>query len=120
MRIEMKHEAELEKRKGQTWKTILAIIWLALSFFGCYLLAGWLFEEGHLSMGTIYGSLMVPQSISENMVRIGTAFVIFLLLQFVVLILLAVVSPSAKRKTGVPRVDTDDPDPYEKSSYHQH
>ena len=119
MRIEMKREAELEKRKGQTWRTIFAIIWLAITFYGAYRIANWLFEEGHLSTATLYQTLRIPSNISENIVILGTAFVIFLIFQFVVLLFYSVFSSSARRKSGVPRADTDDPDPYEKSSYHQ-
>ena len=119
MRIEMKREAELQKRKGQTWKTIFAVIWLAVSFYGSYRLAGWLFDEGHLSIDTIHQALQIPENISDTMIQLGTAFVIFSLFQFVVLIFYSVFSSSARRKSGVPRADTDDPDPYEKSSYHQ-
>ena len=119
MRIEMKHEAELEKRKGLTWRTILAVLWLLGSFFASYLIAIWLFSEEYLSTASIYRSLMVPANISETVITLGTAFVIFLAIQFIVLILFALASPKAKRRTGVPRAESDDPDPYEKSSYHQ-
>jgi len=120
MRIEMKHEAELEKRKGLTWKTLLSVLWLFISFFASYQVAVWLFNEEYLTIASIYQSLRIPTNISETFVTLGTAFVIFLVFQFVVLILFAIVSPSARRKTGIPRADSDDPDPYEKSSYHQH
>ena len=119
MRIEMKREAELQKRKGQTWRTIFAVIWLAITFYGAYQLAKWLFEEGHLSTANLYQTLRIPSNISESRVYLGTAFVIFVIFQFLVLIFYSVFSSTARRKSGLPRADTDDPDPYEKSSYHQ-
>lgn len=120
MRIEMKHEAELEKRKGLTWRTIVSVVWLFAAFFASYLITLWLFSEEYLTTGHFYQSLQVPTSISETVITIGTAFVIFLAIQFIVLILFALASPNAKRRPGVPRAESDDPDPYEKSSFHQH
>jgi magnesium-transporting ATPase (P-type) len=119
MRIEMKHEAELKKRKGLTWKTLLSVLWLLVAFSASYLIAVWLFSEEYLSTAYIYQNLLVPANISETVITLGTAFVIFLAIQFIVLILFAFASPKAKRRTGVPRADSDNPDPYEKSSYHQ-
>ena len=115
MRIEMKREAELQKRKGQTWKTIVAIVWLILSFVGAYFLTNWLIAQDYLELAYIYQNLRVPGTISETILTLGISFVIFIAIQFVVLIFMAIFSPQAKRKSGVPRADTDDPDPYEKS-----
>jgi preprotein translocase subunit SecG len=119
MRLEMKREAELEKRKGQTVRTILAVLWLVISFAVSYLAVGWLFGEEYLEYEYFYQSLMVPGNISESAIKLGMSFVIFLTIQFIVLIIIAALSPTAKRKSGKPRADTDDPDPYAKSiNYH--
>ncbi len=119
MRLEMKREAELEKRKGQTVRTILAVLWLITSFGISYLVASWLFGEEYLSYDYIYQNLMIPGNISETAIRLGMSFVIFLVIQFVVLMIIAATSPTARRKSGKPRADTDDPDPYAKSiNYH--
>ena len=115
MRIEMKREAELQKRKGQTWRTVLAILWLILSFVGAYFLTNWLLAEGYLELGYFYQFFRIPGTVNESTLTLAMSLVVFLGIQFFVLIFLAISSPKAKRKSGIPRVDTDDPDPYEKS-----
>jgi hypothetical protein len=119
MRIEMKHEAEMEKRKGLTGRTILAVIWLVASYAVSYLIVSWLFAQGYLTLDSLYQNLGIPGNMSEGAVTLGIAFVIFLAIQFVVLIAYAVTSPGAKRRPGVPRLESDDPDPYAKTiDYH--
>lgn len=119
MRIEMKREAELAKRKGQTWKTLLAILWLAATFAGSYFITGWLLEEEYINLSFFYQTLRIPGNISESTVKLGLVAAVFLAFQFIVLMFIAVLSPSAKRRSGVPRADSDDPDPYDKTiNYH--
>ncbi len=44
MRLDEAHEAELARRKGNSWKTILQLIWLGICAVGAYFLATRLFN----------------------------------------------------------------------------
>jgi hypothetical protein len=115
MRIEKKHEAELEQRKGLTKRTILASIWLIISFAISYLAAGWLMGGDILGLDFFYQEIGIPETFSEVVLQIVVALVIFLLIQFVVLIGYAVASPKAKMRTGTPSTYSSEPDPYDQT-----
>jgi hypothetical protein len=113
MRIEKKHEAELEQRKGLTRRTILASVWLIISFAISYLAAGLLIRGETLGLDFFYEEIGIPETISEVVMQIVVAFVIFLLIQFVVLIGFAIASPKAKMRPGTPSTYSSEPDPYD-------
>ena len=115
MRIEKKHEAELEKRKGLTKRTILAGLWLIISFAISYLAAGWLMSGDVLGLEFFYQDIGIPETVSEVVIQIAVAFVIFLLVQFFVLIGYAVTSPKAKMRPGTPTTYSSDKDPYDQT-----
>lgn len=113
MRIEKKHEAELEQRKGLTKRTILAALWLIISFAISYLAAGLLMSADVLGPDFFYQEIGIPETVSEIVMQIAVAFVIFLMIQFVVLIGYAVTSPKAKMRPGTPTTYSSEPDPYD-------
>jgi hypothetical protein len=113
MRIEKKHEAELEKRKGLTKRTILASIWLLISFAISYLAAGWLLTGDVLGFDFFYQELGIPETAGEIVVQIGFAAVIFLFIQLVALFGYAVISPKAKIRPGTPTTYSSEIDPYD-------
>jgi uncharacterized membrane protein len=115
MRIEKKHEAELEQRKGLTRRTILASVWLIISFAISYLAAGWLMGGDILGLDFFYQEIGIPETISEVVLQFVVAFVILILIQFVVLIGYAVASPKAKIRPGTPTTYSSDPDPYDQT-----
>ncbi|MGB3713450.1 MAG: hypothetical protein WA996_03380 [Candidatus Promineifilaceae bacterium] len=115
MRIEKKHEAELEKRKGLTKRTILAGLWLFISFAISYLAAGWLMSSDILGLDFFYEDIGIPETVSEVVMQIAVAFVIFLMIQFVVLIGYAVTSPKAKMRPGTPTTYSSEKDPYDQT-----
>lgn len=113
MRIEKKHEAELEKRKGLTGRTILAALWLILSFSISYLFATWILSGDILSLDFFYQDVGISKSVSEVVIRIGLALVIFMIFQFFVLIGYAIASPKAKMRPGTPSTYSSEKDPYD-------
>jgi uncharacterized BrkB/YihY/UPF0761 family membrane protein len=115
MRIEKKHEAELEQRKGLTRRTILASVWLIITLSISYLAAGWLMGGDILGLDFFYQEIGIPETFSEVVIQFVVAFVVFLLIQFVVLIGYAVVSPKAKMRTGTPTTYSSEPDPYDQT-----
>jgi uncharacterized BrkB/YihY/UPF0761 family membrane protein len=115
MRIEMKHEAELEKRKGLTGRTILAFIWLFASFVVSILLAIWLLIGDIIGTRFFYQDLGISDTVSEVVLIVAVAFIIFLLIQLIVLIGYAAFSPKAKMRTGTPSAYSSNPDPYDQT-----
>ena len=80
MRLDEVHEAELAHRKGNTWKTILQLIWLGICAVGAYYVATYLFDVGTLNYAAIYRQLGSLDFISET----GIFWIIVALLVFVV------------------------------------
>jgi hypothetical protein len=115
MRIEKKREAEMEKRKGLTGRTIIAFLWLVVSFFASYLVASWLFSAEILDTAFFYYDLSIPDTVSETVLRLGVALLIFFAIQFFVLIGYAATSPKAKMRPGTPTTYSPEPDPYEET-----
>lgn len=80
MRLDEVHEAELARRKGNTWKTILQLIWLGLCAVGAYYVTTYLFGAGILGYPAIYRQLGSLDFISES----GIFWIIVTLIVFVV------------------------------------
>lgn len=119
MRIDKKKAAELEKRKGLTGRTIIAFLWLAVSFFVAFLISTWLFSSEVIGTDIFYKDLSIPETVSEIVLRLGLAFVIWVIVQFLVLIGYAATSPKAKMRPGTPTSYSSEPDPYDDTiDYH--
>ena len=115
MRIEMKHEAELEKRKGLTGRTILAFVWLFASFAVSILVASWLLIGDIIGTKFFYQDLGIPDTVSEVVLILAVALIIYLIIQLFVLIGYAAFSPKAKMRTGTPSAYSSNPDPYDQT-----
>ena len=114
MRLEAKREAEVAKRKGLAFRTIVAIIWLGICFILAYLFVGWLKENEYLQVGFFYNSLFIPRTISEDLVWLGFTFVLVIIMQFFLLLGYAFFSPEGRLRTGTPSVKARNPDPLDK------
>jgi hypothetical protein len=114
MRLDAKRERELNRRKGLTTRTIVAIIWLAICLGGAYLFVSWLLETERLRMSFFYGPLHVPYWVSEGWLIAGSVLVIVIIVNFFVLVGFALVNPRAKRHPGTPSMYSSDPDPDDK------
>lgn len=113
MRLEKKHEAELARRKGLTGRTLLASLWLFASFIVSYLLSSWLFQSETIGLDTFYMDLGIPETVDEIFIRLALAVLIFVFVQFLVLIGYAAFSPKARMRPGTPSAVTSNPDPYD-------
>jgi hypothetical protein len=119
MRLERKREAELAKRKGLAFKTILAVIWFGLCFAAAYFLVNWLFDSEILTIGAIYNRLRIPRTVSEEFIRAGLMVLIVFLTNFFVLIGYAFASPLGRVRPGKPSLRSQEADPNaERYDYH--
>ncbi|GMQ79565.1 MAG: hypothetical protein BMS9Abin02_2167 [Anaerolineae bacterium] len=110
MRIEMKRDRELAKRKGNARRTIVGIGWLALCFTVAYFLSEWLFEQEILDINFFYSRLLIPRTVNEIFVQIGFMAVIVILMQFLILIGYAFSSPIGRMRPGRASPYSRDPD----------
>ena len=113
MRIDIKHDAELAKRKGLPGRTIVATVWLIMGFVIAYFLTNWLFESELISPNFFYNQLFIPRTVDEGIIRVGLMATIVVAMQFFMLIGFAVASPTARARPGTPTPFAKDPDPYD-------
>lgn len=115
MRIEMKHDRELAKRKGNARRTVLSILWLGFCFAVAYFISEWLFAEGIVDIDFLYSRLLIPRSVDEYIVQIGFMAVIVILMQFFILLGFAFGSPVGRMRPGKASGYSRDPDPEDHS-----
>ena len=111
MRIEMKHDHELAKRKGNARRTVVAIGWIALCFVIAYFITEWLFNQEILNINFFYSRLLIPRTVDELFVRLGFMAVIVIVMQFFILIGFALSSPVGRMRPGRASAYSRDPDP---------
>lgn len=111
MRLDAKRERELARRKGFAFRTIVAVVWLAICFGLAYLLMNYLFDNDILSYNFFYSRLFFPAEISETMILIGSMIVVVVIINFFVLVGYALASPTGRRRPGTPSMYSQDPDP---------
>jgi len=111
MRIEMKRDRELAKRKGNARRTLVAILWIALCFGAAYLITEWLFDQEIVNMNFFYSKFMIPRSVDEFFVRLGFMAVIVIVMQFFILIGFAFSSPIGRMRPGRASAYSREPDP---------
>ena len=111
MRLERKHDAELEQRRGLAIKTIIALIWFGLCFTAAYFLVNWQFDSDILTTGAIYNRLRIPTTVGEDFIRIGLMVLIVFLMNFFVLVGFAFASPLGRVRPGKPSLRSREVDP---------
>jgi hypothetical protein len=112
MRLEKKHDEELAGRKGLAGRTVIQLIWLAISFAIAFYLVNALFEQGTLSYNMVYG-VGIPRSIPEWVITLAFMIVVVMAMQFILFIGYAVASPEGRRRTGDPTMHSSSDDPYD-------
>ena len=113
MWIDRKRELETEKRKGLSLRTGVVVGVLVIGFVGAYLLTGWLFSSGTLSMDLFYADLGLPRTVSENTVHIVLVILIVLSLQFLAVLGFAMGNPEARKRSGRASAVAQSPDLYD-------
>jgi quinol-cytochrome oxidoreductase complex cytochrome b subunit len=117
MRLDERRKIDLERRRGQTWRTILAGIWLALCIWGATWLTDRLFASGTLSANFFYNDLFIPRTVSPEIIRVGVIIVVVVLVQFFVLIGYGLTSPIGRLRPDNPTPYTRNPEPEDKFHY---
>ncbi len=112
MRLEKKHEEELEKRKGLAGKTIIQVIWLIISFIIAYFLVQYLINNNYLSYSMIYG-VGIPREVPEVVILLTLMLFIVVAMQFFLFIGFAFTNPEGRRRTGTPTLHSRTKDPYD-------
>ncbi len=111
MRIEMKRDRELAKRKGNARRTILAIAWIALCFTAAYFITEWVFNQEILDINFFYSRFLIPRTVDEFIVQLGIMTAIVIGMQFFILIGFAFSSPIGRMRPGRASAYSRDPDP---------
>lgn len=112
MRLEKKHEEELEKRRGLAGKTIIQFIWLLISFAIAYFLVNALFSGGYISHNMVY-NVGLSRKVPEIAIEIVLMFVVVVAMQFFLFIGYAFANPEGRRRTGDPSLHSRSKDPYD-------
>ena len=115
MRIDRVHEEELKKRKGSSVRTIIQVTWLLLSMVVAYFLSTYIFNNTELTLTVLRTSFLLPATVPDWVIHVGFGFVIVLILQFVYFVGYAFGSAEGRVRTGRPRFDSRDPDPFDDS-----
>ncbi len=113
MRIDMKRQAEVNQRKGLTWRTAVALVWFVLCLVFAYFFTGWLIENGTVDGGLVYGTLSLPPELNMQLVRVVATILIAGMLQFLAVVFFAMTSPAARVRTGRPTATAQSYDYYE-------
>lgn len=118
MRIDRVRETELKRRKGSSIKMIIQLIWFGISCVIAYFLSSYILNNTELNIEFLRTSFLVPAGISNAVVpdwaiHIAFAFALVLIMQFIFAIGYAFGSPEGRKRTGQPRVDSRNPDPFD-------
>jgi len=114
MRIDMKRAAEVEQRKGLTWRTLLALVWFVFCVIFAVLFVNWLVSSETLDSGLVHGALAVPPTISMDIIRVTAIALMVGVMQFFAIVFFAATNPAAKVRSGVPTATAQSVDYYEK------
>lgn len=114
MRIDMKREAEVNQRRGLTWRTVLSIVWFVVCLVFTYLFTGWLIESGTIDQGLVYGTFSLPPEINMEIVRLVVMAILMVMLQFIAVVFFAMITPQARERSGQPTAKAQSVDFYEK------
>jgi len=110
MYLDRKRELEVEQRKGSTVKTVFSLVWLAIAAAFAYFVTGYLFESETLTYPSLYNNLSLPDSVPNWVVRAGLIIGIVFVMEFLLLVGFAIVSPSGRRRPGTPSTESHNRD----------
>ncbi len=113
MRIDRVKEEELKKRKGSSIRMIIQLIWLGMSFVIAYFFSSYLFNNTELTLDFLRISFSIPVQIPDWGIHAAFVFVLVLVMQFIFALGYVFGSPEGRKKTGLPRADSRNPDPFD-------
>lgn len=113
MRLE-KREKELEQeRKGLANRTVVQVVWLAISFGIAYVLVNSLIEAGVFTYPELSATLSLPDFVPEWAIQGALMLVLVIFMQFVLLLAYAFASPEGRRRTGDASLYSRRKDPFD-------
>lgn len=115
MRLDLQRQAAAAKRRGQTGRTILAVIWFILSFVIAYYLTGWLNENDIVTTGFLYNQFGISRTVDPLIVRGAFMVVIVIVMQFFTLLGYAFTSRAGRTRPGDASLYSRNPDPVDRS-----
>ena len=111
MRLDAKRDREIARRKGLAWRTILAVVWLAICFGLAFLIMSYLLDNDLLNYNFYYTRLFIPPEVPETALLIGSMVIIVVIINFFVLLGYGLASPAGRRRPGTPSMHSSEPDP---------
>ena len=112
MRLEKKHEEELDKRRGLASRTLIQIIWLIISFTIAFFLVDYLFGQDYISFNMVYQA-GIPRIVPEWAITLVLMIFVVAIMQFLLFMGYAFTSPEGRRRTGDPTLKSRARDPYD-------
>ena len=105
MRLDQQNEDEIAKRKGNTGRTLIMLMWLGMAFVVAYFATNWLFANRVITPNMFY-DLGLNRSIPELAIQGFLMFLIVILIQTFLFIGFAMTDSNGRRKSGVPTMHT--------------
>lgn len=117
MRLDKVREQEVAKRQGNTGRTILQLIWFAITFIMAYFIVEWLLAERYISFSRLYGG-GIPRVIPEWLLQGGLMLIVVIVIQFFFLMGYLIASPLGRKRSGRPTLRSWNPDPNDDNRPH--
>ncbi len=111
MQLDARHEAELARRHGRARRTVLMLIWLAISAGLAYAIARWLVTTAVIRPEAAYRQLSLPAWVPEWAIFAGLVLLIVIAMQLLLILGYVLFSPEGHRRLGRPSLDSRHPDP---------
>lgn len=114
MKLEKVKDQELRQRKGQARRTVIQLVWLAISAAIGYVLAEYVVfaEDGLLTYGQVYRWLSIsPNDLPSWVILAAVVAIVVFIMQFFLLMGFFVTSAEGRRRPGDPTLHSRNKDP---------
>ena len=115
MYLEKQREAELEKRKGATGRTLISIFWLSIWTAIGYFTIRWLVDNEYFTPAAVRRALNIPASIPEEVIFWAAVLGIVFIAQVILTLGFMFASSRGRQKLGLPTRYSANPDPLDKN-----
>lgn len=116
MRLDRIREQELSRQKGRSWRTILQLIWWAISFVIAYFVSEWLFAQEIFTPQMAYAG-GIPRALPEWAIQGGLMVIIVVVIQFFMLLGFMFANPRGRSRSGKASLHSWNPDPDDDRPY---
>jgi ABC-type sugar transport system permease subunit len=100
MRLDQLREDKIAKRKGNTGRTLIMLVWLGMAFVVAYFATNWLFANRLVTPSMFY-DLGLSQAVPELAIQGFLMFLIVIVIQTFLFIGFAMTDSTGRRKSGV-------------------